>query len=118
MLKILFNKYPKLNEPSRIILRSQVEYENKSVYYGEWNESTNQRHGRGIQVWLDGSKYEGYWKNDKANFKGILLHADGDLYDGEWVDDKAHGYGIYTHTDGAKYQGQWKEDKQDGLGKI
>jgi hypothetical protein len=25
------------------------------------------REGRGIQIWLDGSRYEGYWKNNKAN---------------------------------------------------
>lgn len=43
---------------------------------------TNQRHGRGIQVWMDGSKYEGYWKRDKANVRGKLIHADGDIYEG------------------------------------
>ena len=40
------------------------------------------RHGRGIQVWSDGSKYIGYWKNDKANGNGKMYHTDGDLYDG------------------------------------
>ena len=116
VLKILFSRYPKLTDGIKVNLRQQVEYENKSIYYGEWNEGSNQRHGRGIQYWLDGSKYEGYWKNDKANVKGKLIHADGDIYEGEWLDDKAHGYGVYTHTDGAKYEGHWKEDKQDGLG--
>ena len=66
---------------------------------------------------MDGSRYEGYWKNDRANIKGILYHADGDIYDGEWLDDKAHGYGIYNHIDGARYEGYWIEDKQDGKGK-
>lgn len=24
------------------------------------------RHGYGVQVWLDGAKYQGYWKDNKA----------------------------------------------------
>lgn len=113
----LFNKYSSLSDGIKVTKRPPVEYENRSIYYGEWNVDNDQRHGRGIQCWIDGSRYEGYWKNDKANLKGMLFHADGDVYEGEWLDDKAHGFGIYTHTDGAKYEGNWKEDKQDGKGK-
>ena len=51
-------------------------------YEGEWNMKTGFRHGRGYQIWSDGSIYEGYWKNDKANGRGRLIHADGDIYDG------------------------------------
>ena len=46
-------------------------------------------------MWVDGSKYNGNWKNDKANGFGILYHADGDIYEGDWKDDKAHGIGKY-----------------------
>jgi hypothetical protein len=106
-----------LNDGINCKKRQPVEYENKSLYFGEWNVSTDQRHGRGIQCWMDGSRYEGYWKNDRANVKGILYHADGDVYDGEWLDDKAHNFGIYTHIDGARYEGYWFEDKQEGKGK-
>ena len=72
-----------------------------STYEGEWNVETNMRHGRGIQIWQDGSIYEGYWVHDKANGRGRLIHGDGDIYEGMWKDDKASGYGQYTHTDGA-----------------
>ena len=74
-----------------------VVYENRAIYYGEWEKNGTKRHGRGIQVWTDGSRYEGYWKQDKANVRGKLTHSDGDIYEGEWLDDKAHGYGVYTH---------------------
>lgn len=39
-----------------------------------------QREGNGTQIWADGSKYIGQWKNNQANGKGILYHADGDVY--------------------------------------
>lgn len=81
--------------------RALTTLENGARYEGEWNKSSGEREGYGKQVWADGSMYEGYWKNSKANGKGRLIHADGDTYEGEWKDDKAHGYGVYIHTDGA-----------------
>lgn len=115
-IKKLFQKYPPLKDNVEVELKQTVEYENKAIFYGEWSVDKNERHGRGIQVWLDGSKYEGYWKNDKANIRGKLIHADGDEYEGEWLEDKADGYGVYSHVDGAKYEGYWKDDKQNGRG--
>ena len=113
----LFKKYPPLKDGIEVALQQSVEYENHAIYYGEWEKTGTKRHGRGIQVWTDGSRYEGYWKEDKANVRGKLTHSDGDVDEGEWLEDKAHGYGVYTHIDGAKYEGNWKEDKQDGTGK-
>ena len=66
----------------KVNLLESVEYENQAVYYGEWSQETKQRHGRGIQVWIDGSRYEGYWMKDKANKRGKLTHSDGDIYEG------------------------------------
>ena len=91
--------------------KDEATLEDGAHYKGQWNKSTNQRHGRGNQVWTDGSIYDGYWKNDKANGRGRLIHADGDIYDGYWKDDKAHGFGQYTHSDGAQYEGYWVDDK-------
>ena len=71
------------------------------LYRGQWNKTSKKRHGRGFQEWTDGSIYEGYWAEDKANGKGRLIHADGDMYEGDWKDDKAHGFGCYTHSDGS-----------------
>ena len=95
--------------------RGLFELDNKAIYIGQWNKE-GIRCGKGIQYWPDGSKYEGYWKNDMANGKGRLIHADGDVYEGTWYNDKANGSGSYSHVDGAKYIGDWKEDKQDGKG--
>ena len=37
-------------------------------------------HGAGIQVWPDGSLYEGYFAGGCINGYGRLIHADGDMY--------------------------------------
>ena len=117
LIKDLFENYIPLNDGVPVKLGKCTEYENRAVYYGERCKENEHRHGRGIQIWNDGSKYEGYWKRDKANIRGKLTHADGDTYEGDWLDDKAQGYGRYIHTDGARYEGFWKEDKQEGRGK-
>jgi len=46
-----------------------------------------------VQIWADGSKYTGIWKDDKANGYGRLIHADGDVYEGYWINDKANNFG-------------------------
>ncbi len=109
-----FDKAP-TNTDRELEERGPFELDNGAIYIGQWNKQ-GLREGRGTQVWPDGSKYVGYWKNDMANGKGRLIHADGDVYEGEWYNDKAHGYGVYTHMDGAQYTGYWKEDKQHGNG--
>jgi len=58
-------------------------------YTGEWDG--NSRHGKGINVMLDGGTYEGYWLNDKKNGFGRFIHLDGDVYLGYWKDDLMHG---------------------------
>lgn len=90
---------------------------NQILYQGEWDANNGLRHGKGTQIWPDGSRYDGYWRNDRANGPGRLIHADGDVYQGDWEDDKAHGWGQYMHLDGSTYEGYWEYDKQHGRGK-
>ena len=113
----IFQKYPPLNDKIPVELKPMVEFENGEIYYGEWEKNGNIRHGRGIQILKDGTRYEGYWKGDKANIRGKLIYSDGGIYEGELENDKPNGYGVYIHCDGHKYEGFWKEDKQEGKGK-
>ena len=107
--------YSSIDSQASGLKRGPVMIENGSIYTGEWN-SNNEKHGKGSQVWKDGSLYEGYWIGGKANGRGRLIHSNGDVYEGEWVNDKAEGKGIYIHSDGAKYEGSWLNDKQHGFG--
>ena len=63
-------------------------FENDAKYLGQWNLETNVRHGQGVQIWPDGSFYEGFWKNDLANGRGRKIYSNGNLYEGYWKDDK------------------------------
>jgi hypothetical protein len=54
------------------------------------------RHGRGNIIYRDGSIYEGYWKNDKANGRGILISSAGNIYEGEFKNGKANGFGKFS----------------------
>ena len=88
-----------------------------SQTYSYTGERLNgKKHGYGVQIWPDASRYEGMWENDQANGMGVLHHADGDIYEGNWLNDKAHGHGTYKHGNGALYVGDWYEDKQHGHG--
>jgi hypothetical protein len=46
--------------------RGRKEIDNGAVYFGEWLD--NMRHGKGVLLWKDGSKYEGYFKNNQVFF--------------------------------------------------
>lgn len=112
----MFNMSRSYDENCEREMRQMMNLENRSIYQGEWNKRTNMKDGRGIQIWPDGSRYDGYWKNDVAQGHGRLIHVKGDVYEGQWKDDKADGFGIYTHSNGNRYVGDWKDDKQHGKG--
>ena len=66
-----------------------VELENNLRYEGEWMQGKNVRAGKGMQIWPDGSIYDGWWRQDTPNGRGRLIHANGDYFEGQWSDGKA-----------------------------
>ncbi len=98
-------------DKSLLVYQPYLKLENGTVYSGQWDPKSCNKEGHGVQIWQDGSKYEGQWVNGKANGKGRFILADGDIYEGDWMDDKAHGIGTYKYSDGAIYNGEWVNDK-------
>ena len=74
--------------------------DNKTEYYGEVNSLTNEKEGRGIQIWGDGSKYSGYWIKNKASIKGKFIYSDGSEYEGEMSKGHSNGIGKYINSSG------------------
>eukprot|EP00826_Nyctotherus_ovalis_P015577 TRINITY_DN14440_c0_g1_i13.p1 TRINITY_DN14440_c0_g1~~TRINITY_DN14440_c0_g1_i13.p1 ORF type:complete len:198 (-),score=18.32 TRINITY_DN14440_c0_g1_i13:174-767(-) len=91
-----------------------IKYNDGSLFEGQVLD--NKRHGYGKQTWPNGTKYTGYWENDKMSGKGKLEYENGDVYDCNWVDNKAKGFGELLKSDGSKYVGEWDCDEPHGEG--
>ena len=82
----------------------------------EGNFKDDEGHGKGTLTFVDGSKYEGEFKNGNRHGKGVFNYIDGSIHEGGYKDGKRHGKGIYTFVDGAKYIGEYKLDMYHGKG--
>ena len=54
---------------------------------------TQIRQGKGITIWKDGSKEEGWYRNNLINGKGRIIYASGGTYEGQLKDDTPNGFG-------------------------
>jgi hypothetical protein len=69
--------------------------------------------GRGMEIWSDGRKYEGDFKNGKKDGEGTFEWPNGNKYIGSWKKGKQHGIGIWASSkEGTKRQGEWVEGKR------
>jgi len=50
--------------------------------------------------------YEGDRLNGQRHGKGKQVFEDGSQFEGDWVDNKKHGHGTYKYASGACYTGQ------------
>lgn len=92
-----------------------IEFNDGTVYKGSWNFQ-GKKQGYGMLIKQDGSKYEGFWNNDKIDGKGRYIDCKGNYYEGEWKDGKANGQGTLCVENGSKYEGSWVDDTQEGYG--
>jgi hypothetical protein len=97
-------------------LKKAIEFPDGTLYHGYWNKVTNEKEGYGVQVFKNGSKYEGFWKRGLFEGNGRLIYANGDYYIGNWKENNAHGLGTFIAIDGATYKGEWKNSSHEGHG--
>ena len=64
------NKYDDLYVKSNEVNKS-YSLKSSTKYTGQF--SGHRKQGRGTLKWIDGSRYDGYWSNDKANGHGRLI---------------------------------------------
>lgn len=111
-----FDMSKPINDGVKVDKKQALKLDDGTIYEGEWNLE-NQKHGRGVEINDDGSKYIGYFADDKKEGKGRLIHKNGDLFQGYFSKGKATGFGVYAHEDGSKYEGDFKNDRQHGKGR-
>eukprot|EP01016_Furgasonia_blochmanni_P017767 TRINITY_DN20447_c0_g1_i1.p1 TRINITY_DN20447_c0_g1~~TRINITY_DN20447_c0_g1_i1.p1 ORF type:complete len:368 (+),score=72.25 TRINITY_DN20447_c0_g1_i1:64-1167(+) len=86
------------------------------AYEGQWWGLS--RHGRGTNVFKDGSFYEGHWRDDLPHGYGRFISKDGDIYEGLFCAGVAEGKGVYRSSNDKWIDGEWHESRLYGLGRI
>lgn len=97
--------------------QASYKYADGSEYKGEWN-SEGQRHGFGILLLNDGTKYIGEFEGGLCHGLGVMTFADGSKYEGEFANGKFNNHGVFTRCDRMKYEGEFKTGKILGRGLL
>lgn len=74
-----FNKEPEIRLFDLCFERDPIELNDCAIYHGQWNEK-GQKHGYGVLVRNDGSKYEGFFNHDNLNGRGRYIESQGNFY--------------------------------------
>lgn len=87
---------------------------NGTRYEGDWRDG--EKSGHGVQTWPGGARYEGGWRAGVQHGEGVLTGADGSRYEGGWAGGTMEGHGEYLWADGSRYEGGWRAGLQHGRG--
>ena len=101
------------------VWRRHVYQPAKTVYEGYMVVNAHgkpQREGHGIYIDKCRNRYEGGWKNDRAQGYGTKIFSKGDRHEGLYKDDKRNGWGKYVWANGDKYIGLWHQGMMHGRG--
>lgn len=101
-------------------------FKTSGCYKGEWKD--NQKHGYGVQMLEDGTRYEGEFGENRFHGRGTLWQSvklpssnrskQTKVYAGEWQRGKMHGHGQQTDAEGNVYIGMFAHGKRSGTGKL
>jgi len=87
-------------------------FPNGDRYKGEY------RNGRpdGVGVWTHGrGRYEGEWRAD-TRIAGVDIFASGERREGEYRNDRWEGLGVYQFAGGDRYEGEYRNSTGNGFG--
>lgn len=62
-------------------------------------------------------KYKGEFSCGNLQGSGCLQYLDGSFYDGDWKENKKHGIGKFIEKNGETiFNGMWQKDQKHGRG--
>ena len=67
------------------------------------------KNGKGVLEYIDGTKYEGEFKDDLYNGYGSIIFSNGNKYEGEFKNGVIKGKGKFIWSDGKKYEGEYND---------
>ena len=80
-----YNQNPNMGiNHNQLEFRGMQTLENYARYEGQWIKGTDIRQGKGKQIWPDGSIFEGWFKDSKADGYGRMIHNNYYVYNGYW----------------------------------
>ena len=94
---------------------SDKDYSNLGEYKGEWKNDV--REGAGEMSYLNGSHYKGIWVNDLKS-SGELKLLDGTIYNGYFKNGNYHGKGKLSLLRGITVEGRFIDGEIGSSGKI
>jgi hypothetical protein len=136
----LFRKIvERINREYEPVIDPNIKIDENNNYQGAYN-IFGLMHGEGKMTYLNGYKYDGYWKNgfrfgygrlesfnyiyegnwfnDMKSGQGKMIITNGNIYEGNWLNDMKTGQGRMTYTDGNIYEGNWLNDIISGQGRM
>ncbi|MFT7809312.1 ankyrin repeat and MYND domain-containing protein 1 [Arapaima gigas] len=84
-------------------------------YVGETGAGGH-KHGRGVQKWSDGSRYQGQFANNLKEGTGVYTWPNGEVYQGSFYKDSRHGEGVYCWPGGSRFVGKFYLNEREGYG--
>lgn len=79
---VKFNNQEYKQKYKNVFKKPPIKFQDEgSIYKGDWNIQ-GKKHGYGILITKEGSKYEGFWKNDQLDGVGRFIEKRGNYYDG------------------------------------
>lgn len=79
-------KKEKMLPTVEVFTRGPILFNDDTIYKGSWNYN-GKKEGWGVYIKADGSKYEGFWSNDKIEGSGRFIDKSGNHYEGKILVD-------------------------------
>lgn len=74
--------------------------------------------GAGIYAEIDGSRYEGQFRNSRFEGEGKIYFGEELHYAGQFRNGLRHGWGVETPPNSSRYEGEFSDDIRHGKGKL
>jgi hypothetical protein len=78
-------------------------------------DAAGREHGRGIDVYEDGWRFEGECVDGKRQGQWLITRPDGTREEGAFVDSRRQGRWVVTHAGGKREEGEIVDNFRQGL---